>query len=360
VRIAVDAMGGDYAPDQIIAGAVMAQEKLGIEVVLVGDRQLIIDYIQHHYPRHDPLHKVAHSIEIVAAEGHIDMQEEPLEALRRKPNSSIALSMNLVKKKEAEAVVSAGHTGAAMAAALLRLGRLPGVDRPAIGALLPTVIPHKPVLLLDVGANVDCRPKFLEQFATMGSIYSRYALGAKEPKVGLLNIGEEACKGNDLALKVYQALEANSHIHFLGNAEGRDVMTGKFDVIVCDGFMGNVLLKFAEGVGLAAMQILKEELPRGWWGKIGSSILRPNLRRVKQRMDYSEYGGALLLGVAGVCVIGHGSAKAISVFHGIRVAKEAVQNQLLEHLRTEIDAVKALNLRLETSQSIQENPIAKI
>lgn len=360
MRIAVDAMGGDYAPDQIIAGAVMAQEKLGIDVVLVGDRAQITEYLQRHYPRNHPLYQVSQSIEIVGADGHIDMHEEPIEALRRKPNCSIALSMNLVKKKEAAAVVSAGHTGAAMAAALLRLGRLPGVDRPAIGALLPTVIPHKPVLILDVGANVDCRPKFLEQFATMGSIYSRYALGAKEPKVGLLNIGEESSKGNDLALKVYQTLQENSHIHFLGNAEGRDVMTGKFDVIVCDGFMGNVLLKFAEGVGLAAMQILKEELPRGWWGKIGATILRPNLRRVKERMDYSEYGGALLLGVAGVCVIGHGSAKAISVFHGIRVAKEAVQNQLLEHLRTEIDAVRSLNLKLESSQSIQENPIAKI
>jgi phosphate acyltransferase len=357
VRIAVDAMGGDYAPDQIINGAVIAQEKLGIEVILVGDRSLITNYLQRHYPRHDSHHKVAHSIEVVAADGHIDMHEEPIEALRRKPNSSIALSMNLVKKKEADAVVSAGHTGAAMAAALLRLGRLPGVDRPAIGALLPTVVPHKPVLILDVGANVDCRPKFLEQFATMGSIYSRYALGASEPKVGLLNIGEEPSKGNDLALKVYQSLEENSHINFLGNAEGRDVMTGKFDVIVCDGFMGNVLLKFAEGVGLAAMQILKEELPRGWWGKIGATILRSNLRRVKERMDYGEYGGALLLGVAGVCVIGHGSAKATSVFHAIRVAKEAVHNQLLDHLRSEIDLVRSIK---PNPSSIQDNSIAKI
>jgi phosphate acyltransferase len=238
---------------------------------------------------------------------------------------------------------------------LLRLGRLPGVDRPAIGALLPTVIPHKPVLILDVGANVDCRPKYLEQFATMGSIYSRYALGASEPKVGLLNIGEESSKGNDLALKVYQSLQQNSHIHFLGNAEGRDVMTGKFDVIVCDGFMGNVLLKFAEGVGLAAMQILKEELPRGWWGKIGAMILRSNLRRVKERMDYGEYGGALLLGVAGVCVIGHGSAKAVSVFHAIRVAKEAVQNQLLDHLRSEIDLVRSVNSAVNASSNASVN-----
>lgn len=322
-------MGGDYAPEQIVAGAVMAQEKLGVEVLLVGNPEQIHRCLAQS--------KVSHGqVQVIAAEGYIDMHEEPLEALKRKPNCSIALCMNLIKKGEAVAMVSAGHTGAAMAAALLRLGRLPGVERPAIGALLPTMIPHQPILLLDVGANVDCRPKFLEQFATMGSIYSRYALGVQQPRVGLLNIGEESSKGNDLALKVYSGLAENSHINFLGNAEGRDVMSGKFDVIVCDGFMGNVLLKFAEGVGLVAMQILKEELPRGWWGKLGALILRPNLRRVKERMDYGEYGGALLLGVSGVCVIGHGSAKAVSLYHAIRVAKEAVDRQLLVRLSEEI------------------------
>ncbi len=332
MRIAVDAMGGDYAPKEIIAGALIAQAKLNVDVLLVGDENIISSYLkQHKRDDYDPKR-----VEIVHAEGQIEMHEEPLEALRRKPKSSIAVSMDLVKKKEADAVVAAGHTGAAMAAALLRLGRLPGVDRPAIGALLPTLIPHKPVLLLDVGANVDCRPKFLEQFALMGVLYSHYALGVHEPKLGLLNIGEEACKGNDLTVKVYQALEDSQRIEFAGNAEGRDVVSGKFDVIVCDGFMGNVLLKFAEGVGLVAMQILKEELPRGWWGKLGVMLMRSNLKKVKQRMDYDEYGGALLLGVAGVCVIGHGSSKASSIYNAVRVAKDAVDNKLLDRLKEKI------------------------
>ncbi len=319
-------MGGDHAPKEIVAGAVLATDRLGVEILLVGDEQQLQQYLP-------PKTK---GITIVAAEGQIGMEEEPLEALRKKPKASINVAMDLVKQGEAQAVVSAGHTGAAMAAALLRLGRLKGVDRPAIGALLPTMIPHKPVLLLDVGANVDCRPKFLCQFATMGVLFSRLALGVPEPKLGLLNIGEEAVKGNDLAVQVHQLLR-ESDLPFVGNAEGRDVMSGKFDVIVCDGFVGNVLLKFAEGVGLVAMQILKEELPRGWHGQLGCAFLKPNLARVKERMDYDEYGGGLLLGVAGICVIGHGSSKATGLYHSVRVARDAVQNRLLEQLKEALD-----------------------
>ncbi len=323
MRIAVDAMGGDHAPKEIVAGAMQAVYRFGVEILLVGDNSQI-------KPHLTPGVK---GVKIVEAEGQIDMQEEPLDGLRKKPKASINVAMDLVKQGEADAVVSAGHTGAAMAAALLKLGRLRGVDRPAIGALLPTLIPHKPVLLLDVGANVDCRPKFLSQFATMGVLFSRLALGVKEPKLGLLNIGEEACKGNDLAVQVHQMLQNQDHLPFIGNAEGRDVMSGRFDVIVCDGFTGNVLLKFAEGVGLVAMEILKEELPKGWQGQLGCSILKPNLAKVKERMDYNEYGGGLLLGVAGVCVIGHGSSKAAGLCSSIRVARDAVQNQLLEQLK---------------------------
>ncbi len=333
MRIAVDAMGGDRAPAEIVAGAVMAQDRLAAQIVLVGDRAAIAACLEKHCQQYP---QAVRQIEICEAEGAIAMDEEPLEALRRKPKSSIAVAMDLVKKKEADAVVSAGHTGAAMVAASLRLGRLPGVDRAAIGAFLPTAIPHKPVLLLDVGANVDCRPKFLEQFALMGSIYCRYALGVNEPKIGLLNIGEEATKGNDLAVRVYQALQDDPRLCFAGNAEGRDVLSGRFDAVVCDGFMGNVLLKFAEGVGLLAMQILKEELPRGLLGKLGSLLLQGNFKRIKQRMDYDEYGGALLLGVAGICVIGHGSSKGTSVYNAIRVASDAVRNRLIDRLREEI------------------------
>lgn len=324
VRIAIDAMGGDNAPAEIVAGALRAQEELGVDVLLVGDPQQIEASLKQHTQ--------SSSLEIVPSEGTIEMSEEPLTALRRKPKASINVAMDLVKKKRADAVVSAGHSGAAMAAALLRLGRLPGIDRPAIGAVLPTMIAGKPVLILDVGANVDCRPKFLEQFALMGSIYSQYVIGVAEPKVGLLNIGEESNKGNELAIQTHQLLEENPNIPFIGNAEGRDVLSGHFDVIVCDGFAGNVLLKFAEAVGEVALQILRQELPRGLHGKLGVSILRPNLKRIKQRMDHAEHGGGLLLGVAGICIISHGSSQAPTIFNAARLAKDAIDHQVLDRI----------------------------
>lgn len=324
VRIAIDAMGGDNAPAEIVAGALRAQEELGVDVLLVGDPQQIEASLKQHAQ--------SSSLEIVPSEGTIEMSEEPLTALRRKPKASINVAMDLVKKKRADAVVSAGHSGAAMAAALLRLGRLPGIDRPAIGAVLPTMIAGKPVLILDVGANVDCRPKFLEQFALMGSIYSQFVLGVAEPKVGLLNIGEEPNKGNELAIQTHQLLQENPNIPFVGNAEGRDVLSGHFDVIVCDGFAGNVLLKFAEAVGEVALQILRQELPRGLHGKLGVSILRPNLKRIKQRMDHAEHGGGLLLGVAGICIISHGSSQAPTIFNAARLAKDAIDHEVLDRI----------------------------
>ncbi|MBD2465114.1 phosphate acyltransferase PlsX [Oscillatoria sp. FACHB-1407] len=330
-RIAVDAMGGDYAPTEIVAGALRAQQELGVEVLLVGDPQQIEACMKHHNP--------SIQMEIVPSEGVVEMHEEPLGALRRKPKASINVAMDLVKQNRADAVVSAGHSGAAMASALLRLGRLPGIDRPAIGTVLPTMIAGKPVLVLDVGANVDCRPKFLEQFAVMGTVYSKYVLEIDEPKVGLLNIGEEPSKGNDLALRTYELLQSNSQITFVGNAEGRDVLTGHFDVVVCDGFVGNVLLKFAEAMGEVLLQILREELPQGLRGRIGTAFLKPNLRRIKQRIDHAEHGGGLLLGVAGICIISHGSSQAPSIFNAVRFAKEAVDHRVLERIRTQYDNV---------------------
>jgi glycerol-3-phosphate acyltransferase PlsX len=320
-------MGGDHAPAEIVAGALRAQEELGVEVLLVGDPHQIEATLKQHTSSHLP--------QIVPSEGTIEMHEEPLSGLKRKPKASINVAMDLVKQKQADAVVSAGHSGAAMASALLRLGRLRGIDRPAIGAVLPTMVASKSVLILDVGANVDCRPKFLEQFALMGSIYSQYVLGVDEPKVGLLNIGEEECKGNELAIRTHQKLQENSQISFIGNAEGRDVLTGRFDVIVCDGFVGNVLLKFAEAVGEAVLHILKEELPQGLHGQIGTALLKPNLKRIKQRVDHAEHGGCLLLGVAGICVISHGSSQAPSIFNAVRLAKEAIDNQVLERIQSQ-------------------------
>ncbi|MFB2645489.1 phosphate acyltransferase PlsX [Raphidiopsis sp. BLCC-F218] len=332
VRIAIDAMGGDYAPAEIVAGALRAKEELDVHILLVGDPQQIEAVI--------PLKSNRLGIEIVPAQDTIGMDEEPLNAVRRKRGASVNVAMDLVKNNQADAIFSAGHSGAAMASALLRLGRLPGIDRPAIGTVFPTIKAGKPVLILDVGANVDCRPKFLEQFAVMGSIYSQYVLGISEPKVGLLNIGEEENKGNEAAVRAHELLRENTQINFSGNAEGRDVLSGEFDVIVCDGFVGNVLLKFAEAVGGVILQILREELPQGIRGQIGTAILKPNLKRVKQRMDHAEHGGALLLGVNGICFIGHGSSQAPSIFSAIRMAKEAVDNQVLERLQSKYEVLQ--------------------
>jgi glycerol-3-phosphate acyltransferase PlsX len=325
-KIAIDAMGGDYAPDEIVAGALKANAELDAELLLVGDR----DAIEASIAKCDssPV-----GIEIVPSEGFVDMHEEPLSALKRKPKASINVAMDLVKQKRADAVISAGHSGAAMAAALLRLGRLPGIDRPAIGALLPAMTEGRQVLVLDVGANVDCRPKFLEQFATMGSVYSQYVLGVSDPRVGLLNIGEEPSKGNDLAVRTHQILADNPLINFVGNAEGRDVLSGRFDVIVCDGFAGNVLLKFAEAVGEVMLQLCQEELVKALDSRIDADLLEPNIKRIRQKIDHVEHGGALLLGVDGVCIIGHGSSQASTVINAVRLAQEAVQNRAIEHLQ---------------------------
>lgn len=333
-RIAVDAMGGDYAPEEIVAGAIEASAALDIDVLLVGDKQQIDSLVKKHGGKESERVKVVH------AEDAIAMKEEPLMGIRRKPKASINVAMNLVKQQEADAVVSAGHSGAAMGSALLKLGRLKGIERPAIGAVLPTIVPDKSVIMLDVGANVDSKAKYLEQFALMGTIYSRYVLGNAEPKVGLLNIGEEASKGNELALATHKFLTENAQIPFIGNAEGRDVLSGEFDVIVCDGFVGNVVLKFAEAIGEVMLQIMKEELPKGLRGKIGTALLKPNLMDIKRRIDRAEHGGGLLFGVAGICVISHGSSRRGSIFSAIRLAKEAIDNEVLEK-------IKANNQQLE-------------
>jgi len=327
-KIAVDAMGGDYAPGEIITGAIRATEELDLDVALVGDPEQIQPCLEQSGSSQHP------HIEVVPSEGVIAMDEEPMAGLKNKRKASINVAMDLVKREQAEAVVSAGHSGAAMAAALLRLGRLNGIDRPAIGAILPTLIAGKSVIILDAGAIVDSRAKYLEQFGLMGTVYSRYVLGNSDPKVGLLNIGEEPSKGNELAIRAYQLLHANPYIPFVGNAEGRDVLSGEFDVIVCDGFVGNVVLKFAEAIGEVLLSILKEELPQGLHGQIGSAILKPNLKRLKQRVDHAEHGGGLLLGVSGICVISHGSSQAPSIYNAIRLAKDAIDQQVLTRLRS--------------------------
>ena len=219
-----------------------------------------------------------------------------------------------------------------MASAIFRLGRLKGIDRPAIGALFPTKDPGQPVLVLDVGANMDCKPAYLHQFALLGNIYSRDVLQVKIPRIGLLNIGEEDCKGNELTLKTHELLKSEKRFHFAGNCEGRDVLSGNFDVVVCDGFTGNILLKFLESVGSVLLGVLRAELPRGRRGKVGSAFLRSNLKRIKKRLDHAEHGGALLLGVNGISVIGHGSSKALSVVSALRLAHSAANHGVMDDL----------------------------
>mgnify|MGYP002031955120 FL=1 len=332
IWVAVDGMGGDHAPGPILEGCLEAIERLPLKIRFVGETDMVLAAA-------DALGlgerlksaQSADHLDLVPSGPSIGMDDEAT-AVRRKRDASINLAMDLVKKGQAMAVYSAGNSGAMMASAIFRLGRLKGIDRPAIGALFPTKNPSQPVLVLDVGANMDCKPVYLHQFALLGNIYSRDVLQVKRPRVGLLNIGEEECKGNDLALKTHELLRDEDRLHFAGNCEGRDVLSGEFDVVVCDGFTGNVLLKFLESVGSVLLGVLRAELPRGRRGKVGSAFLRSNLRRIKKRLDHAEHGGALLLGVNGVAVIGHGSSKALSVVSALRIAHSAASHGVMEDL----------------------------
>ncbi|QNI92809.1 glycerol-3-phosphate acyltransferase PlsX [Synechococcus sp. BOUM118] len=330
--VAVDGMGGDHAPGPILEGCLEAIDRLPLKIRFVGETDKVLEAADA-LGLSDRLAQAqaADHLDLVASGPSIGMDDEAT-AVRRKRDASINLAMDLVKKGQALAVYSAGNSGAMMASAIFRLGRLKGIDRPAIGALFPTKDPGQPVLVLDVGANMDCKPSYLHQFALLGNIYSRDVLQVVQPRIGLLNIGEEDCKGNDLALKTHALLRDERRLHFAGNCEGRDVLSGAFDVVVCDGFTGNVLLKFLESVGSVLLGVLRAELPRGRRGKVGSAFLRSNLRRIKKRLDHAEHGGALLLGVNGVAVIGHGSSKALSVVSALRIAHSAASHGVMEDL----------------------------
>ncbi len=330
--IAVDGMGGDNSPGQILDGCLQALHRLPIRIKFVGESEKVINAAKE-MELNESLQEAieAGQMQLIPSGPSVEMHEEAT-AVRRKRKASINVAMDLVKKGEALAVYSAGNSGALMASAIFRLGRLGGIDRPAIGALFPTKDPGQPVLVLDVGANMDCKPTYLHQFALLGNIYSRDVLQVSEPRIGLLNIGEESCKGNDLALQTYQLLNTEERFNFAGNCEGRDVLSGEFDVVVCDGFTGNVLLKFLESVGSVLLDVLRAELPRGRRGKVGSAFLRSNLKRIKKRLDHAEHGGALLLGVNGICVIGHGSSKALSVVSALRLAHSAANHGVMDDL----------------------------
>ncbi|MDI9485768.1 MAG: phosphate acyltransferase PlsX [Bacillota bacterium] len=318
VKIAVDAFGGDYAPEQIVKGALQAAEQDGIRVILTGNETRLKSLVNGK--------PGSELIEIVHAPEVIQM-DEAAEAVRSKPNSSLVQAARLVKEGEAGALVSAGSTGATMAAAVLTIRRIKGVERPAITSLMPTRTGV--ALMVDVGANVDCKPGQLLQFAQMGSIYAENVLRIHRPRVGLLNIGHEPTKGNSLSKEVYTLLQ-DAGVNFVGNIEGRDISAGHCDVVVCDGFVGNVVLKFAEGLADALFGMMKEEFTSSIPAKLGALLLEPGLRSIKKKVDYTEYGGAPLLGVNGVVIIAHGGSNAKAIYNAIRVAKEGVQQNIVQ------------------------------
>ena len=332
IWVAVDGMGGDFAPGAILEGCLKSLSLLPLKIKFVGE----IEKIQNaaiEFGLEESLEKAINNgnFELIPSGLSVGMDDEAT-AVRKKKDASINIAMKLVKDGQAMGVYSAGNSGAMMASAIFKLGRLKGIDRPAIGALFPTKDPGQPVLVLDVGANMDCKPAYLHQFALLGNIYCKDVLQVEKPRIGLLNIGEESCKGNELSLATYKLLNEEERFCFSGNCEGRDVLSGDFDVVVCDGFTGNVLLKFLESVGSVLLGVLRAELPRGRRGKVGSAFLRNNLKRIKKRLDHAEHGGALLLGINGICVIGHGGSKALSVLSALRVVHSAASHGVMEDL----------------------------
>ena len=324
-RIALDAMGGDNAPDAIVQGALLALDEYpSVSILLVGREEVLREKLGGSIPSR---------LEIVDAREVVDMTDNALAPLRRKRNSSIRVCANLVGEGKANAMVSAGHTGAAMTSAYKVLGTIEGVSRPALAAVLPSSKGH--TVLLDVGANVDSKPAYLREFAVMGHFYAQMIFGIEAPRVGLLSIGEEEGKGNELTKETFRVLKETG-LNFMGNAEGRDVFNGHADVIVCDGFIGNVVLKASEALGEMVGNMLKSEVTRTAPRKVGALILKGAFDDIKKRMDYSEYGGAPLLGVNGGCIISHGRSNAKAVKNAIRVARGFTQNQVDAQIRAKI------------------------
>ena len=317
MRIALDAMAGDFGPEPLVKGAIQAVEETRHHVILVGDAEILENILNREHALHPRL-------SIVHADTVVGMGEAPKASLKKK-TSSLAIAVDLVKKGEADAVVSAGNTGATLAATVTRWRPLPGVSRPALATIIP--VPHHPVVLLDVGANIDCRPQHLSDFATMGSIYAREIIGRRSPKVGLLNIGTEEGKGNELCLSAFKLL-SESELNFVGNVEGNDIFHGKVDVVVCDGFVGNVVLKFAEGLISFFTGHLKAEMTKSIFSTIGAMTMMPTLRRFKAQLDSSEYGGAPLLGVNGIGIVSHGAAGPVAIKNALRMAGECVRHDI--------------------------------
>jgi glycerol-3-phosphate acyltransferase PlsX len=330
IWIAVDAMGGDAAPGHIVDGALAAARHFDLGVLLVGAQTRL----EAEMARHSGV--AVGRVRIVPSDTVVEMAESPAAALRRKPTASIRVAAECVARGEAAALFSAGHTGATVMAAYSAFGMLPGADRPALAATIPTR--RQPAILLDVGASVECRPQHLLQFAVMGTVYARLAFSIEAPRVGLLSIGEEESKGNDLTRDAHRLLKA-SPITFIGNIEARDVYSGIADVIVCDGFTGNVALKISEGLVEVVEQLLHEELSSTVTMRMGSLLTRRALRRFRRRVDYSEYGGAPLLGVAGIAIVGHGRSSAKAVRNAVAMAYRFASSRFIERIEREIAPV---------------------
>jgi len=329
IHIAVDAMGGDYAPRHVVDGALAAVRHFDLGVLLVGPTSILEEELA----RHADVDQ--RRVRIIEADEVVTMEESPTAALRRKPAASIRIAAAAVASGEAAALFSAGHTGATVMAAHAAFGMLPGVDRPALAATIPTR--QRPAVLLDVGASVECRPHHLLQFAVMGGAYARLAFDIRSPRVGLLSVGEEETKGNELTREAHRLLRV-APLAFIGNIEARDVYSGEADVIVCDGFTGNVALKISEGLVEVVEELLSEELSSTVTMRVGSLLTRRALRRFHRRVDYSEYGGAPLLGVAGVTIVGHGRSSAKAVRNAIAMAYRFAANRFIERVEQDIAA----------------------
>ncbi len=330
MRIIVDGMGGDHAPGEIVKGSLEAVKEYGIHITLTGDSQRLEQELRN-------LKAPMDSFTIVHASQLITMEESPVAAIRRKKDSSMVRAMEMIREDSNSVLISAGSTGALLAGGLLKVGRIKGIDRPALTSLLPNR--KNGTLLLDMGANTECKPENLLQFAIMGMIYMEKVLSRKNPTVGLLNIGTEETKGSELYKSAHQMMKKAENLNFIGNVEARDVPEGVVDILVCDGFTGNIVLKYTEGLALSLFGMLKELMMKNTISKLAALMLKPGLRQFKKTMDYAEVGGAPLLGIKGGIIKAHGSSNATAVKNAIRQGKLFLENKVLESIQSSVTAI---------------------
>jgi len=346
LRIALDAMGGELGPGEMVAGAIQAVAESDLNVALIGDENVLNRILQQQSVPPSRLH-------VIHAAQTISMDESPFEAIRKKKDSSIVRAFDCVKNGEADAVVSAGNSGATMASAFKSLGRLENIARPGIASIFPTL--KKPLVMMDVGANVDCRPQHLFQFGVMGAAFSDNLFRIERPSIGLLSIGEEGGKGNVLVKSAHELFRKSS-LNFIGNVEGRDIFQGDVDVIVCDGFVGNVCLKVSEGLAEAIITMLRTEMSKSLMAKMGYLLARTAFRRFGKKVDYAEYGGAPLLGINGTGIVCHGRSNAKAIKNAIRVAGEMIRSRVNDHivqLLSDSDHSEALEEAVEAAAAVQ-------